>query len=103
MAQASAMDPRQFLQALFASAVSACAAAGRIASRLPPAPPGRTVAVGAGKAAAAMAAEVERHWRGDLSGLVAVPYGHGVPLCGSSWWRRPIPCPTGPVPPPPGA
>lgn len=74
------MDPRQFLQALFASAVSACAAAGRIASRLPPAPPGRTVAVGAGKAAAAMAAEVERHWRGDLSGLVAVPYGHGVPL-----------------------
>ncbi len=74
------MDPRQFLQALFRRAVAACSARGRIARLLPPAPPGRTVVVGAGKAAAAMAAEVERHWPGALAGLVAVPYGHGAPL-----------------------
>ncbi len=80
VAQAAAMDPRQFLQALFRRAVAACSARGRIAWLLPPAPPGRTAVVGAGKAAAAMAAEVERHWPGALAGLVAVPYGHGAPL-----------------------
>lgn len=43
---------------------------------------GRTVVVGAGKAAAAMARAVEDHWLGDptrLSGLVIARYGHGVP------------------------
>jgi len=40
---------------------------------------GRTVVVGAGKAAAAMAQAVERHWRGKLSGLVVTRYGHGLP------------------------
>jgi glycerate 2-kinase len=45
-----------------------------------PAPPrGRTVVVGAGKAAAAMAQAVEAHWRGPLSGLVVTRYGHGAP------------------------
>jgi hydroxypyruvate reductase len=40
------------------------------------------VIVGAGKAAAAMAAAVEAHWRGDLeriSGIVVTRYGHGLP------------------------
>jgi hydroxypyruvate reductase len=46
---------------------------------LPEPPRGRTVVVGAGKAAAAMALAVERHWRGPLSGLVVTRYGHGVP------------------------
>ncbi|MBM3487317.1 MAG: glycerate kinase, partial [Alphaproteobacteria bacterium] len=36
--------------------------------------------VGAGKAAAAMAAAVEAHWPGPLSGLVVTRYGHGLPL-----------------------
>jgi hydroxypyruvate reductase len=48
----------------------------------PPDSPGRTVVVGAGKAAAAMAKAVEDHWRGDpsrLSGLVVTRYGHGAP------------------------
>jgi hydroxypyruvate reductase len=50
-----------------------------------PAPPdprkGRTVVIGAGKAAAAMAAAVEAHWPGDapLSGMVVTRYGHGAP------------------------
>jgi glycerate 2-kinase len=38
------------------------------------------VVLGAGKAAAAMAQAVERHWPGPLSGLVVTPYGHGLPL-----------------------
>src|SRR5207237_3752929 len=44
-----------------------------------PAPPrGRTIVVGAGKAAAAMAAAVERNWAGPLEGLVVTRYGHGA-------------------------
>ena len=46
---------------------------------LPELPRGRTVVVGAGKASASMARALERHWRGDLSGLVAVPYGYALP------------------------
>ena len=37
------------------------------------------LAMGAGKAAAAMARAVETHWPGELSGLVVTRYGHGVP------------------------
>lgn len=35
--------------------------------------------VGAGKAAAAMAAALEDHWPGPLSGVVITRYGHGAP------------------------
>lgn len=34
---------------------------------------------GAGKAAASMAAALDRHWRGPLSGWVVTPYGHAMP------------------------
>jgi len=66
------------LQALFDAALEAVSAESRIAAHLPSPVPGRTLVVGAGKAAAAMARAVERHWQGYLSGLVVVPYGHGV-------------------------
>ena len=46
---------------------------------LPRPPKGNTVVIGAGKGAAAMAAAVEAHWPGPLSGLVVTRYGHGVP------------------------
>jgi hydroxypyruvate reductase len=46
---------------------------------LPAPPAGRTVVVGAGKAAGAMARAVERHWPAPLDGLVVTPYGHAVP------------------------
>jgi glycerate 2-kinase len=72
-------DPRQFLRALFDAAVDAVRADVCLAGRLPEPPRGRTVVVGAGKAAAAMAAAVEAQWQGDLSGLVVTPYGHEVP------------------------
>ena len=43
---------------------------------------GRIVVIGAGKASAAMAQAVERHWRGEahrLGGLVVTRYGYAVP------------------------
>lgn len=72
-------DPRQFLNALFDAAVHAARADVCLAGRLPAPPKGRTVVIGAGKAAAAMAAAVEDEWQGDLSGLVITPYDHDVP------------------------
>jgi glycerate 2-kinase len=71
---------RDLLQAMFAAAVGAAAPASCVPRYLPPPPPGRTVLVGAGKAAAAMAAAVEAHWpdAAPLSGLVITRYGHGV-------------------------
>jgi glycerate 2-kinase len=47
---------------------------------LPLVPRGRTVVVGMGKAAAAMAAAVETNWDGNLSGVVVVPPGAAMPL-----------------------
>ena len=73
---------RQVLRELFDVAVAAADPARCLQAWLPDAPRGRTVAVGAGKAAAAMARAVEEHWRGDpaqLSGLVVTRYGHGAP------------------------
>ena len=73
------MTPTELLRAMFDAAV---AAASRRSACLPPflpAPPrGRTVVVGAGKAAAAMAQAAERHWPGPLSGLVITRYDHGA-------------------------
>jgi glycerate 2-kinase len=72
-------DPRQFLLDLYSTAVSAVSADKCLPAWLPePAPNARTIVIGAGKGAAAMAKTVEQHWRGDLSGLVVTRYGHGV-------------------------
>jgi glycerate 2-kinase len=59
--------------------VNAAAPALCVPAHLPPRPKGRTVVVGAGKAAASMAAAVEAHWDGPIEGLVVTRYGHGVP------------------------
>ena len=72
-------DARSLLRALFAAALAAADPARVVPPHLPPPPSGRTVVVGAGKAAAAMAKAVEDHWPGALSGLVITRYGHGVP------------------------
>ena len=73
------MTHRELLAALFEAAVAAADPALTIPGRLPEPPRGRTVVVGAGKAAAAMAAAVEREWTGPLSGLVVTRDGHGCP------------------------
>ncbi len=72
---------RQLLLDMFHAAVEAAWPARCVPPHLPAAPRGRTVVVGAGKAAAAMAQAVEAHWPADrpLSGLVVTRYGHGAP------------------------
>jgi hydroxypyruvate reductase len=72
-------DHRSLLERMFAAAVEAAAPAHCVPPYLPAPPKGRTIVVGAGKAAAAMAAAVEAHWRGPLEGLVVTRYGHGAP------------------------
>jgi len=71
--------PRQLLRAMFEAAIAAAQPALCVPRHLPPAPKGRLVVVGAGKASAAMAKAVEDHWTGPLSGLVVTRYGHAVP------------------------
>ncbi len=72
--------PRALLRSLFDAAVAAAHPRLCVPPHLP-APPasGRTIVVGAGKAAAAMARAVEDHWHGPLSGLVVTRDGYGVP------------------------
>lgn len=67
----------QLLRRLFDAAVEACHPARVVARALPPRPAGRVIVVGAGKAAAAMAAAVEDAWGPPLCGLVVTRYGHG--------------------------
>jgi hydroxypyruvate reductase len=72
-------EPAKVLREMFDAAVAAVAPALVVPRALPPPPRGRTLAVGAGKAAAAMAMSVEEHWPGELSGLVVTRYNHGAP------------------------
>jgi glycerate 2-kinase len=75
------IDCRGLLLDMFKAAVDSALPAKCVPRFLPPSPKGRTIVVGAGKAAAAMAAAVETHWGGPLDGLVITRDGHGVP-CG---------------------
>ncbi len=72
-------DPVPFLTSLFHAMVAAADPALLLPARLPAPPAGRTVVIGAGKAAAAMARTVEESWPGELTGLVVTRYGHGLP------------------------
>ncbi len=74
-----AVDPRRLLLDMFEAAVGAASPAKCLPPHLPTAPTGRTIVVGAGKAAGAMAKAVEDHWHGPLEGLVVTRYGHGAP------------------------
>ncbi len=71
-------DPRTFLRSLLDAAIAAAAPEKVVPPHLPELPKGRTVVVGAGKAAAAMARAVEDHWVGPLSGLIITQHGYGV-------------------------
>ena len=72
-------NPRDILSQLFNAATRAALPAHTLAQHLPPKPKGRTIVIGAGKAAASMAAAVEAAWDGDISGLVVTRYAHGEP------------------------
>ena len=69
-------DDRQLLQLLFDAAVTATSPAACVPLWLEDKPKGRVIIVGAGKAAASMAAIVEQEWGPPLEGLVIVPDGH---------------------------
>ena len=71
-------ETARLLRAMFDAATGAAAPARCVPPNLPDPPAGRTVVVGAGKAAAEMARAVERHWTQPLSGLVVTRYGHGA-------------------------
>jgi len=74
--------PRGLLLGSFKAALSAVDPLAIVPEHLPQAPRGRTVVVGAGKAAASMARAVEDHWPKDarLEGVVITRYGHGLAL-----------------------
>lgn len=72
-----------FLQQLFQYTVQEASPINKMKAWLPvQKPTGKVIVVGAGKAAAAMAAEWERIWPANyppLSGVVVTRYGHSVP------------------------
>ena len=74
-------EPRAFLRALFDAAVAAALPGPSMAAFLPPPPTGRTLVVGAGKAAASMAAALDALWpaAAPMSGLVVTRYDYVPP------------------------
>ena len=74
-------SPREFLVSLFRSTIAAAQPRLCVPPNLPPAPRGRLIVVGAGKASAAMAQAAEQHYAGHarLEGLIVTRDGHGVP------------------------
>ncbi len=75
-------NTREVLLGSFRAALAAADPLQIVPAHLPAPPAGRTLVVGAGKAAASMAAAVEASWPADspLEGLVITRYGHGLPL-----------------------
>ena len=72
-------DDKTVLLALFEAALAAARPQGQFEGRLPQPPQGRTIVVGAGKAAASMARAFEDAWGRPCEGLVVTRYGHNVP------------------------
>jgi hydroxypyruvate reductase len=75
----TAVDHGALLRKLFSAAIAAAQPHLCLPQRLPDAPKGRTIVIGAGKASAAMAQALEHHWAGPLEGLVVTRYGYEVP------------------------
>ena len=74
------MTPRELLLGSFQAALAVADPLKIVGAHLPAPPKGRTLVVGAGKAAAAMALAVQNHWPADapLDGLVITRYQHGL-------------------------
>ena len=74
------MSPRELLLGSFQAALAAADPLKIVPQHLPKPPGGRTLVVGAGKAAAAMALAVEQNWPAEapLDGLVITRYQHGL-------------------------
>lgn len=74
-----AHSPGDLLRSLFDTALSAVDPGTCFQGRLPQPPKGRTIVIGAGKAAASMAAAFERAWPHRCEGLVVTRDDHGLP------------------------
>jgi glycerate 2-kinase len=72
------MNHKAFLRSLFDAAVKSANPLHCLPPYLPAPPKGRTIVIGAGKAAASMARATEQHWTGDITGLVVTRYDHGL-------------------------
>jgi glycerate 2-kinase len=74
------MSPRELLLGSFDAAVAAADPLKIVPAHLPAPPKGRTLVVGAGKAAGAMALAVEQNWpaAAPLDGVVVTRYRHGT-------------------------
>jgi glycerate 2-kinase len=74
------MSPRDLLLGSFDAAVAAADPLKIVPQHLPKPPKGRTLVVGAGKAAGAMALAVEQTWpaKAPLDGVVVTRYRHGT-------------------------
>jgi glycerate 2-kinase len=72
------MEPRAILRQLFDAAVEAALPKPEWFTGLPKTK-GRTIVIGAGKAAASMAQAFETYWPHPLEGLVVTRYGHALP------------------------
>lgn len=74
------VDPAEFLHDLFIVGLAAADPLRTVPLHLPEPPTGRTIVIGAGKAAASMAKAVEDHWPNDkIEGTVVTRYDYGVP------------------------
>ncbi|HQT47517.1 MAG TPA: DUF4147 domain-containing protein [Acidocella sp.] len=70
----------KMLKAVFRAAVAAADPLVCLASHLPPPASGRNIVIGAGKAAASMAAALEAAWPDqNIEGVVVTRYGHNTP------------------------
>jgi len=74
------MSPRDLVLGSFHAALAAADPLKIVPRHLPPPPKGRTLVIGAGKAAASMALAVEQNWPAEapLDGLVVTRYQHGL-------------------------
>jgi hydroxypyruvate reductase len=73
-------DKCKILRRIIGVAIAAANPAFCVPAHLPPPAPGRNIVIGAGKAAASMAAALEAAWGdADYEGVVVTRYGHSVP------------------------
>ena len=79
MTKISHHDPILILQKMFSKALEVADPKICVPPVLPPPPLGKTIFLGAGKAAASMARAVEQNWDGQLSGIAVTREGYGVP------------------------
>lgn len=73
------IDPVKLLRQALDAAIASAQAENCLPAHLPEPCKGRTLVIGTGKASASMAKTLEKHWQGEVSGLIVTQYGYAVP------------------------